>query len=86
MRNSTNGVVLFGSTNVANGNGNDNNTIDSCDIREFGSAISQRPFHGIYSIGTLTTVQQYNSGNTVSNSNIFNYASDTFPTDTNEFR
>jgi hypothetical protein len=79
VRNVTLGVVQFSTTTGPNGN--DNNTIDNCDIREFGTALNQRPYNAIYSTGTSTTLAQYNSGNTISNSNIFNYASDSFPSD-----
>jgi len=63
----TSGTVLFGSTTGANGN--DNNTIDHADIRDGAS----RPANGVYSSGNNTTAAQYNSNNTVSNSNIYNF-------------
>ncbi|MGV3609667.1 MAG: T9SS type A sorting domain-containing protein [Fluviicola sp.] len=57
-------IVFAGSTGTT---GNDNNTIDHCDIKD-GAAT---PLNGIYSAGTSTTID--NSGNIVSNSNIYNY-------------
>ncbi len=50
-----------------------NNTIDTCDVRDGAST----PTNGIYSLGTTTASAQNNSGNTVSNSNIFNFYSST---------
>lgn len=61
------GVVVFGSTTGANGN--DNNTMDHCDIGDGAST----PAISIYSRGTTTTTAQNNSGNTVSNCNVFNF-------------
>jgi len=65
------GVVLFGTTTGANGN--DSNTLDHCDIRDGSST----PKHGIYSLGNGATTAQNNSGNTVSNCNIFNFYTST---------
>jgi trimeric autotransporter adhesin len=68
----TSGTVLFGTTTGANGN--DNNTIDTCDIRDGATT----PANGIYALGkTDGTIAQFNSGNTVSNCNIFNFYSNT---------
>ncbi|MES2922576.1 MAG: hypothetical protein V4819_13575 [Verrucomicrobiota bacterium] len=64
----TSGTVVFSSTGGANGN--DNNTIDSCDIRDGAST----PTNAIYSLGTTATAQN-NSGNTISNCNVFNFYS-----------
>ena len=61
----TSGTVVFGGSTGTTGN--DNNLIDNCDIRDGAST----PLNAIYSAGTSTTVD--NSGNTVSNSNIYNY-------------
>ena len=61
------GVLVFSTTTGANGN--DNNTVDHCDIRDGAST----PLHGIYSLGTSATTVQFNSGNTVSNCNVFNF-------------
>lgn len=67
--NETSGVVVFSTTTGANGN--DNNTIDHCDIRDGAST----PANGLYASGTSTTTAQNNSGNTISNCNIFNFYS-----------
>lgn len=61
------GVVVFSSTTGANGN--DNNTIDNCDIRDGAST----PTNCIYALGSSASPAQNNSGNTVSNCNIFNF-------------
>ncbi len=60
------GTVVFSTTTGVNGN--DNNTIDHCDIRDGPST----PVNGLYSLGTTTTAAN-NSGNTISNCNIFNF-------------
>ena len=57
-------IVFAGSTGTT---GNDNNLVDNCDIKDGASF----PLNAIYSAGTSTSVD--NSGNTVSNSNIYNY-------------
>lgn len=61
------GVVVFGSTTGQAGN--DNNTIDRCDIRE-GATL---PANCLYALGNTTTTAQNNSGNTISNCNICNF-------------
>lgn len=68
------GVVTFSTTSGVNGN--DNNTIDNCDI-DGGAGATASPTsgvaqNGIFSLGTTTTVARNNSGNTISNNNIFN--------------
>ncbi len=63
----TSGTVVFSTTTSANGN--DNNTIDTCDIGDGATT----PANGIYSLGSTGTSAQNNSGNTVSNCNIFNF-------------
>jgi hypothetical protein len=63
----TSGTVVFSTTTGVNGN--DNNTIDHCDVGDGASL----PVNGIQSLGTVTTLAQANSGNTISNSNIFNF-------------
>jgi hypothetical protein len=65
------GVILFSTTTGANGN--DNNTIDNCDIRDGATT----PTIGVYSLGTNTSVSTRNSGNTISNCNIFNFYNST---------
>ncbi|MEO6784633.1 MAG: hypothetical protein ABI318_00765, partial [Chthoniobacteraceae bacterium] len=61
------GTVFFSTTTGANGN--DNNTIDHCDIGDGATT----PANGIYSLGSAGTTAQNNSGNTVANCNIFNF-------------
>jgi hypothetical protein len=65
------GVVVFSTTTGANGN--DNNTLDNCDIRDGAST----PTNCIYALGSSATTSQNNSGITISNCNIFNYYSTT---------
>lgn len=68
VNNSTSsGTIVFGGSTGTSGN--DNNLIDHCDIKDGAST----PFNAIYSAGTSTSLD--NSGNTVSNSNIYNYFS-----------
>jgi hypothetical protein len=67
--NISNGVVYFGTTTGTTGN--DNILIDSCDVRD-GVTL---PTNGLYSNGATGTSAQFNSGNTVSNCNIFDYYS-----------
>lgn len=64
----TSGVVLFSTTSGATGS--DNNTIDNCDIRDGAST----PVNAVYSVGTAG---KENSGNTISNDNIYNFFSAT---------
>ncbi|MCX6269407.1 MAG: hypothetical protein NTW16_18985 [Bacteroidetes bacterium] len=59
------GVVYFGGGLVT---GNDNNTVTFCNI---GPAGADLPLNGIYSLGTSSVID--NSGNTISNNNIYNY-------------
>ena len=63
----TSGTVLFSTTTGANGN--DNNTIDHCDISDGAST----PINCICSAGSTGTTAQNNSSNTVSNCNVFNF-------------
>src|SRR4030095_4224185 len=71
----TGGVVLIGSTNGFNGN--DNNTIDHCDVHNIAGG---NPIMCINGVGTTTSVQQYNDNNTISNCNIYDYFSPTVAT------
>ena len=70
----TSGVIVFSTTTGTTGN--DNNTIDNCDI-DGGAGATLSPTlnatNGIYSAGSTTTTVTLNSGNTVSNCNVFNY-------------
>jgi len=65
------GVVVFSITSGTIGN--DNNTIDNCDLRDGAT----KPKYLIYSSGTATTSAQQNSGNTISNCNLYNYNAST---------
>ncbi len=72
---STTGVIHFATTSGANGN--DNNTIDNCNING-GAAATASPTsgvaqNGIYSVGTTTSTAHNNSGNTISNCNIYDF-------------
>lgn len=61
------GTVVFSTTTGTNGN--DNNTLDTCDIRDGATT----PTNGIWALGTGTTSASNNSGNVISNCNIFNF-------------
>lgn len=65
------GTVFFSTTTGANGN--DNNTVDHCDIGDGAST----PATGLHSMGTTTATAQNNSGNSVTSCNIFNFHSTT---------
>jgi hypothetical protein len=66
----SNGDIYFGiAATIGTPAGNDNNTITLCDIKEAGV---NYPANGIYALGTNTAGQE-NSGNTISNSNIYNF-------------
>ncbi len=65
----TSGTVLFSTTTGANGN--DNNTLDHCDLRDGAST----PANGLYSLGSTGTTAQNNSSNTFANCNVFNFYS-----------
>ncbi len=66
----SNGVVEFSTTTGANGN--DNNTIDNCILRDLATGAGM-PQNMIVSNGSTTTANTYNSGNTISNNEIFNF-------------
>ncbi|HEV7783520.1 MAG TPA: hypothetical protein VGO58_19735, partial [Chitinophagaceae bacterium] len=63
----TGGVIIFSTTTGTTGN--DNNTIDNCDIKDGATT----PNNGIFSLGTTTTAALNNSGNIISNNSIDNY-------------
>jgi hypothetical protein len=69
-----NAVFYFG---VASGftavTGVDNNTISNCDIKDNGAGV----ISGIYGFSSTTTAAQFNSGNIVTNNNIYNIYSAT---------
>ncbi|MBX7045161.1 MAG: hypothetical protein K1X86_04910 [Ignavibacteria bacterium] len=70
----TSGVILFSTTTGTNGN--DGNRIDNCNIRDGAST----PTNGVYGAGTTTTSSYYNSSDTISNCNIFNFYNSTSAT------
>jgi hypothetical protein len=75
-KSATAGVVFFGGTPTNGVNGNDNNTIDHCDIGDStASSTPTLPTNAIYSAGTTTNTSKYNSNNTISNNNIYNFYS-----------
>ena len=61
------GTIVFGTTNGTTGN--DNNTVDHCDIRNS----SATPYNAIYAQGSTTSAAHFNSGITISNNNIFDF-------------
>ena len=61
----TNGTIVFSTSTGTTGN--DNNTIDNCDILDGATT----PLNAIYSAGQSTSID--NSGNSVTNCNIANY-------------
>ncbi len=63
------GVVLFSTTTGTSGN--DNNSIDNCDI----GAGASTPTNTIYSSGTITSTATFNSNNTISNCTIHDFFS-----------
>ncbi|HEX6427349.1 MAG TPA: hypothetical protein VF008_06665 [Niastella sp.] len=65
------GVVFFGSNGV---NGNDNNTIDHCNIHSSGTGTSI-PSVGVYGLGANNTGvnANFNDNDTISNCNIYDY-------------
>ncbi len=68
----TGGTVSFGLA-AAGGTGNDNNTIDHNNIGD--GAVT--PLNAVFSSGTTSTVATNNSGNIITDNNIFNYFSAT---------
>ena len=66
----TTGGIVFFSTSSSAGTGNDNNLIDNNNITC--DADANRPLNAIYSAGTSSKV---NSGNTISNNNIYDFLS-----------
>jgi hypothetical protein len=64
------GAILFSTTTGSQGN--DDNTISYCDIRDRTDATGY-PAYAIYSYGTTTTTARYNSGNQILNNNIYNF-------------
>jgi hypothetical protein len=63
----TEGVIFFSTTTGTTGN--DNNTIDNCDI----GAGASTPNNLIYSSGTIATTAKFNSGEIISNCSIHDF-------------
>lgn len=65
------GVVYFGNNGV---NGNDNNTVDHCNIHSSGTGASI-PSMGVYALGANNTGinSNFNDNDTISNCNIYDY-------------
>ena len=61
------GTIDFDFTNGEEGN--DNNTIDHCDIR----SSTATPCNAIYGLGSTLSAAQFNNGITISNNNIFDF-------------
>lgn len=62
----TGGLIRF-STGITTGN--DDNLVDSCDLHDGAT----KPAAIIYALGSTTTTAAYNSNNTISNCNIYNF-------------
>ncbi|HJY62633.1 MAG TPA: T9SS type A sorting domain-containing protein [Ignavibacteria bacterium] len=69
----TEGVILFGTTTETDGN--DNNSITDCDIRDR-SDLSGLPAALIVNNGTTSSTAHYNSNITVSGCNLYNFYQD----------
>lgn len=66
----TNGGTIFFSTDAVTANGNDSNTISNCNI---GPAVATLPTKAIYGNGSTSTTAIGNSGNIITNNNIYDY-------------
>ena len=64
------GTILFSTTTGIQGN--DSNVIMNCDIRDRSDAAGT-PANAIYSLGTSTSLAQYNNYNIITGCNIYNY-------------
>ena len=62
------GVVLFSTTSGTGGN--NDNLIDDCVIRD---GIFTTPVNILYSLGTTTSTNRYNRGNTINNCSLINF-------------
>ena len=60
------GTIFFSAGTTT---GNDGNTIDNCKIHDGATT----PYFGIFSLGTTTGETYFNSGNTISNNEIYNF-------------
>lgn len=66
----TNGGNIYFATDGSTTNGNDNNTVSSCDIGPAGANLSTK---GIYGNGTTTATSYFNSGIIITGNNIYDY-------------
>lgn len=64
--------VIFFYQDVVSGNGNDNNTIEACNIGPWGGGT---PARGIYGTGQSSDANIGNSGNIINNNNIYDFHS-----------
>ncbi len=69
----TDGGNIYFATDAVASTGNDNNTISYCDICPEGAGTTSKC---IYGNGTTTNYTTYNSGNTITNNNIFDFWAD----------
>ncbi|UEG49373.1 hypothetical protein LK994_12095 [Ferruginibacter lapsinanis] len=67
-KSATSSTVFF--SNTTGTTGNDNNTVDNCDI---GGDATNTPLNAIYSDGSTTSSATYNSGNIISNNDIHDF-------------
>ena len=65
--NNVTGIVFFAGTNLTRGN--DSNTVDSCDLRDYNGSM---PSCGLLSSSNTSINDAYNSNNIISNCNFFN--------------
>ncbi len=77
----TAGGLNIGNSNVINGTGNDNNFIIFNEVRDR-SDIAGTPLNGIYAHGSVSSLDIFNSGNTISNNNVHDFFSATVTTQT----
>jgi len=64
----TGGTIVFSTTSVSGGTGNDHNTIDNNQIKD--PSVGQEPINAIFSLGTASAG---NDSIVITNNNIFNY-------------
>ncbi|MGE5499252.1 MAG: T9SS type A sorting domain-containing protein [Syntrophothermus sp.] len=72
----TKGGTIYFAADAVTTNGNDNNTISSCNI---GPAGANLPTAAIFGYGSTTTLAIENSGNTISNNNIYDFFRSNIP-------
>lgn len=64
------GGTIYFSTDAVTAYGNDNNTISNCNIGPVGTNL---PTVAIYGFGSISSIDIENSGNTISNNNIYDF-------------